>query len=207
MNLSKATEELDRLFDIFNQKYFDNKIEKPMIVIQSVGKKPAYGWFTINKLWKQNDKEFYEITIGAEYLNRSKYEICSTLIHEMCHALNNQLEVKDTSNNLVYHNKKFKYMAEKMLEVKHDPKLGWSITLLSDSTKEFVDILKVNEEVFKIFRQKIMKPKVENKYKLYTYECSCGIQIKSKLTTLSITCDECNSSFNQIEVKKGRKKK
>jgi len=210
MNLSKALETLDNLFETFNRKYFDTKLSKHVIVIDSTGKKPYYGWFTPAKVWKQNDKEYNEINISAEYLNRDLYGICSTLLHEMCHAMNNQLEIKDTSNGNKYHNKKFKYMAESIgLEIKHDNRIGWSITQLSDEQKTYVDELKIDSSVFNIFRQKFIKPKIENKYKLFNYECDCGQRIKSlnDVDELEIVCSLCNTHFNQVEVKRGRRTK
>ena len=68
MNLSKAHAELDRLFDVFNEKKFDNKLSKPIIIIQSTGKKPINGYCTIDKMWQlAGDVEptCYEVGISA----------------------------------------------------------------------------------------------------------------------------------------------
>lgn len=48
--------------------------------------------------------------------------------------------IKDTSNNGVYHNKKFKAMAEAHgLEVEHHPKYGWTITSPGIDLLDFIE--------------------------------------------------------------------
>lgn len=213
MNLSLAITELEKLFSIFNEKYFESKLEKPIISIQTSGKKEAYGWFTVDKVWinKNDDKSLYEINISAEYLNRDIHELCSTLLHEMCHEYNALLGLKDTSNGLIYHNKKFRETASKMLDVKHDSRLGWSVTSLSEDTKTFVDTLNIDSNIFDMSRLKIAKKVADNKYKLYTYECECGNQIKSKVYSEeylnNVLCEICESHFYFVESKRGRKGK
>jgi len=211
MNLSIPTNELEKLFTIFNEHYYQSKLDKTMIVIQSIGKKPCYGFFTVGKMWKDStDKEFHEITIGAEYLNRNVYGICVTLLHEMVHAINSQLGIVDTSANYKYHNKKFREQAELVgLVCKHDTKFGWGITEPSEEFMKYIDTLTINKDCFNIFRQKVVALKVANNNKLYNYVCNCGEQIKSKLELdeLSITCNNCGTNFKFMEIKRGRKRK
>ena len=48
-----AIEELYRIFDCINNKYYNNELQAPMITIQSTkasGRIPANGWFTLNKV-------------------------------------------------------------------------------------------------------------------------------------------------------------
>ena len=48
--------------------------------------------------------------------------------------------IKDTSNNGVYHNKRFKAMAEAHgLEVEHHPKYGWTITSPGINLLDFIE--------------------------------------------------------------------
>lgn len=83
----------------------------PTITIQStVG---AYGHVTTSKIWKtESGKASYELNIGADYLNRPIENIVSTLIHEGCHLYAIQNSINDTSNRGIYHNKRFKALAE-----------------------------------------------------------------------------------------------
>lgn len=204
MNLSKCHLELDRLFDIFNENKFENKLEKPIIIIQSTGKKPLYGYCTLNKIWssnKENSESLYELGISAEHLSRSKYEICGTLIHEMVHLLNLKLEVKDVAPNYIYHNKKFKVAAEQVgLIINKAPVIGWSVTTLSDELKAFIDTLNIDEEIFSYFRTRLEKPKTENKYKQYKFQCAnCDEVIYSKNKDGSYKCSLCESYFYLVE--------
>lgn len=203
MNLAIIHNELDRLFDVFNTKYFENFLEKPMIIIQSTGKKPINGYCMMDKTWKKIDdnKELYEIGISAEHLARDKYGICSTLLHEMTHLFNLMTGVKDVASNYVYHNKRFKLEAEKHgLIITQAPKIGWSRTELNDECKEFVETLNINPEVLLYARMIPYKEKKENKYKKYKFVChNCGEIIYSQNKKLELGCDNC-SMYSRDEV-------
>ena len=208
MNLSLAHVELDRLFDIFNKKYFESKLEKPMIIIQSTGKKPIYGYCTMQKMWSNEDNSsgLYEMGISAEHLTRSVEDICGTLIHEMVHLYNKINDVKDVAPNYVYHNKRFKIEAEKRgLIITKAPQIGWSVTTLQDETKEFISTLNVDQKVFSYYRVYYPKPKTINKYPQYKYVCpKCGEKITSRNPELKIIChaclvDDCDTEYPDLD--------
>lgn len=140
-NLSK----LEELFKLFNNRFYESKLKKPIIVLNpnSGNRVYAYGWCTVNKIWTnmQNEgNEFYEISICPEFMDRSFYDICSTLLHEMVHLWNLQNLIQDCSRGNTYHNKKFKEVAENHgLIIDYDKRIGWSLTKLQPSTKEFID--------------------------------------------------------------------
>lgn len=186
IELNKTIEYLEKVFDKANEKWYNSELERPVIAIQSSGKKNSYGWCSNKRIWKTDSsnngsKDQYEITICAEYLTRDKYGIYGTLLHEMVHLYNAIHEVKDTTNNFIYHNKRFKNEAEQRgLIIEHDKKLGWSITTLSEEAKEYFDsTLEFDSNLFAFSRSKASKIISENKYKLYNYECNCGQKIKS----------------------------
>lgn len=110
-NLEKLNKELQRLFDLFNTRYYNGELKHPVITIQSNGgrgqQRLALGWCTCNKVWldHSNNNYYYEITICSEYLYRSVEEICTTLLHEMVHLYCNENGIKDTSRGNTYHNK------------------------------------------------------------------------------------------------------
>jgi hypothetical protein len=110
-----------------------------------------------------SDYTKYEISLSAEYLNRGIEEICDTLLHEMIHLYNALNNIKDTSSNYVYHNKKFKEGCENHgLLVEKDKKLGWSITTLKPETKEYINTLNIHSEVFEYYRKSIVQsPKIK----------------------------------------------
>jgi ribosomal protein L36 len=154
-DIGKINSELNRLFDILNTKFYEGKLERPIIIAQSNGKdKSSMGWCTTKKIWKDHsaNQYYYEITICAEYLYRNITEICSTLLHEMAHLYNLQNNIKDVSRGNTYHNKHFKQTAEKSgLIVEYDSRIGWSITKLNDETKDFIEA-NANKEVFTLTR-------------------------------------------------------
>ncbi len=80
-----------------------------------------------------------EINISSATLDRPIEETTATLLHEMVHEHNLENGIKDTSNNGVYHNKRFKEQAESHgLVVSHHDKYGWTITNPSEELLDFI---------------------------------------------------------------------
>ena len=134
---NRVTQYLNKVFKLINSEYFDNELEMPTITIQStVG---AYGHVTTSKVWKtESGKASYELNIGADYLDRPIENIVATLIHEGCHLYAMQNGIKDTSNRGVYHNKRFKALAEdRGLIIEKHSRYGWTITTPSEATINF----------------------------------------------------------------------
>jgi hypothetical protein len=159
--------ELYRVFNLFNARFFESKLELPVIIVQSSRKRNTLGTCSVNKIWlrkaTEDVPEKYEITISAEHLNRPIEDICATLLHEMIHLHNGLNNIQDTSNNFVYHNKKFKEQAEKRgLVIEHAKTIGWSVTTLQPATKEFIKSLNINEKVFEYYRKgAVILPKIK----------------------------------------------
>lgn len=208
----KATNELYRIFDALNEKYFDSKLPRVVITIQSSVK--AYGHFSSNR-WKNKaekneiipDKEievaknegeiikYHEINIAAEHLKRNIYHLCATLQHEMIHLYCHVNDIKDTSNGNVYHNKRFKKEAElRGLYIDKAPTIGWSVTEPTEEFINFVESIKVEKELFNFFRKismKIPSEKAPSK-KTTKYTCpGCDEAVRGPLG-LNILCKDCN---------------
>jgi hypothetical protein len=197
-----VTEELYKAFDAMNKQYFESKLEYPVITIQKRMKvTKGYvnnGWFTLNKTWsnKTTEDKKYEINISAEHLKDDIHSVMATLLHEMVHYLNKNLDIKDCSGQV--HNKRFKTAAEAVgLEVAKDQKLGW-ITSPSDEFSEFVDIIiKPNENAFSYFRMVFTEKKesTPREKKTFSYVCpTCKEKIKAKRDR-NIICGECDCEF------------
>lgn len=189
--------ELYRVFDLLNKGLFDNKLEKSIILIEST-RKNIMGHCTVNRLWANKNikkgKGYYEISISAEHLNRPIEGIVATLLHEMIHLHCSLNDIKDTSNNHVYHNKRFKIEAENHgLIIEFAPTIGWSVTTLQDSAKVLIKTFKINEKLFEHYRNTPRLPKlttpIRNKYK-----CPCGVTISS-IKELNIICGYCKKPF------------
>lgn len=128
---------LNKIFDLLNAEYFDGQLIRPTITIQSTPK--AYGHFTLNaETWVSKNGSTHEINMGAGTLSRPIEETVATLLHEMVHYFCYVNGVQDTSNRGVYHNKRFKKVAESVgLIVEHHPTYGWTITSPSDDLIQF----------------------------------------------------------------------
>jgi len=204
MKLSVIQGELEKMFDLFNDHFFEEKLPKTIISIQSAGKKPKLGWFTLSdEVWKDKEEKekYFEISISSEYLNRGLEKVSSTLLHEMTHEYNYINGIKDTANNMIYHNKKFKKSAEDHgLIIEKDNRIGYSISELNDESKMFVSTIKIDTSIFDYSRSIFRKPKIENKYKLYTFICpKCNCSIKSTNTEGEFECVPCNKIFELKE--------
>ena len=186
------------MYTRINDHFFSGELEKVIITFEDGFKKGAYGWITRAKDWRQEQrkeqKERYNINLSSDYLNRSREEIISTLIHEMCHLYAMQKEIKDTSRSGIYHNKKFKQIAEEHgLNVQEADKIGWSVTSLKPETKEWLKA-NCNFAEITIYKEKpivadrIAKPKQSSR----KYVCPCCGLIVRATKDCSIKCMECD---------------
>jgi len=214
VTIQSAIDELQRMFKLLNEKYFNNELERPVIALHTDVTSGAYGWITPNKVWSSRDnKWFREINITAEYLNRKPELTISTLLHEMCHLLNIQNGVQDTSRGGTYHNSRFKEVAELHgLNVEKNEKYGYCVTTPSEELKQLVKE-KCRTGCFKLERMKTYKdgtPKVtkkgsdgkekitsKTKQSMRKYECPmCGLIIRAtKDITGKVLCIDCDAEF------------
>ena len=193
-------ETLTELYKIFHQlekSFFEKPLEEPVILIQS-SKRKILGTCSVNKVWENKTdekKEKYEITIVPESLKRTTEEIVETLLHEMIHLYCSLNDIKDTSNNFVYHNKKYKEEAEKRgLEVSHAKTIGHAITKLKPETIATIKSYGIDEKVFDYYRRPFFgtpgKKVVYNKY-----ECpECHIKVSS-YKLLNLKCGDCDKTL------------
>ena len=134
---SRAAGQLEKMFRELNKHYFASKLPEPII---SLKKTPsAYGHITCSKVWQAGGENKYEINISSATLDRPIEETASTLLHEMVHEYCMETGIKDTSNNGVYHNRRFKEQAEAHgLTIDHHEKYGWTITSPSEELLDFI---------------------------------------------------------------------
>lgn len=134
---SRAAGRLEKMFRELNKHYFAGKLPEPII---SLKKTPsAYGHITCSKVWQAGGENKYEINISSATLDRPIEETASTLLHEMVHEYCMETGIKDTSNNGVYHNRRFEEQAEAHgLTVEHHEKYGWTITSPSEELLDFI---------------------------------------------------------------------
>ena len=207
---SGSAQYLEKVFTYINKKFFDGDLEMPTITIQStVG---AYGHVTIAKVWKtKSGKASNELNIGADYLNRPIANIVATLIHEGCHLYAMQNGIQDTSNRGVYHNRRFKALAEERgLIISKHPTYGWTITKPSERIYDFCneyelkDILISRYTAHRSDNGNKTKGDSENgnpttpvakKGNSIKWICpKCGAIIRST-RNVNVVCGDCNAPF------------
>lgn len=208
---NRVTQYLNKVFKLINSEYFDNELEMPTITIQStVG---AYGHVTTYKVWKtESGKASYELNIGADYLDRPIENIVATLIHEGCHLYAMQNGIKDTSNRGVYHNKRFKALAEdRGLIIEKHSRYGWTITTPSEATINFCIDNDLQEVLItrhtgitftgvgtgKNGNGTPVKPTAPKKGNSIKWICPCCGAIVRSTKILNIVCGDCNEKFIQ----------
>ena len=198
-SLKNTIQQLEDLFGIFNYKYFNGELSKPVITVSPDTTKGAYGWCTSYKAWKEaadHESGYYEINICAEYLSRPYEEVAGTMLHEMVHLYNLENGVKDTSRAGTYHNKKFKEAAEKHgLIVENDPKYGWCKTELTvESLMEVHDFMdSIGRNSFDLYREPVKeKKKGGKKSSSRKYVCPCCGMIVRATKEVRVKCFDCD---------------
>ena len=197
---------MEKLFNHLNKKLFNNELDRPVITVQTDSKNRSYGWCTTWKAWKiktsetidTNSKEFaesgyYEINITAEHTGRPFDNVACTMLHEMVHLYNIKHNIKDTSRNGTFHNKKFKETAESHgLTVTQTEKYGFSHTELNENGKKAVDTFKDGDD-FKLYRYTPVKGKVtREKSHSIKYVCPvCGMTVRAT-KEVNIKCADCD---------------
>lgn len=207
-NYQRATNYLVKVFKAVNEEYFNNELETPTITIQtSVG---AYGHITTSKVWNNDGVSTYELNIGAETLSRPIENVVATMIHEACHLYALMNNIKDTNNRGVYHNKRFKQIAEELghLQIDRHERYGYTITTPTEDTIDFCikygfeDIL-VNRESPYSFRgvgvgasgNSTNTPKVRKPSSTRKYQCPCCKNSFRATKTINVLCMDCNEQF------------
>ena len=71
---------LGKLYNYMNDNLFNSELKRPVITVQTDESNKAYGWFTLKRVWKENDEDEgdFEINMSAQYLDRPVNEIASS---------------------------------------------------------------------------------------------------------------------------------
>jgi len=204
ISLAPIVEAFDNLFDKFNERFFENALQKPVITISKSkeGKTRTTGWCTTERVWKGgNTSTYFEINICPEYLYRPIEKTLATLLHEMVHLYNVINGIQDCSRSNQYHNKKFKETAERHgLFVEKDDSYGYVKTTLRPETLEYINTL--NLKIFDLFREEHpakSKDAYENTYEnenkktsTRKYICPNCVQSVRATREVNIVCGDCN---------------
>jgi hypothetical protein len=194
MTISQATAFLESAFSALNKEYFENALPTPAITIQSSPK--SYGHCSRSEYWTdaQRKTAYYEINIGAEFLNRPIAETIVTLVHEMVHLYHNVNGIQGVSRGGTYHNKRFKEDAEKRgLQIDYDAKIGFSITRPAPSLKTFCTSQHWRNKLTIARMGEIggNEPKPKKPSSTRKYECPCCGQSIRATKDVNIMCMDC----------------
>ena len=181
--LSTDLKFLENAYDALNKEHFNSELIRPVITIQKTA--GAYGHFTPYNAWKCGDKEYREINIGAQDLDRDLVKVLATLQHEMVHQWCADNNIKDTSANGRYHNQKFKLEAEKrgLIITKGSSSIGWSVTTPSEAFTAFVHSK---------FKQRINSSRKR--------EANIAAAGKAKSSTRKYICPGCSTSVRATKI-------
>lgn len=207
-NYQRTSNYLVKVFKLINDSFFDNELEIPTITIQS--KTGTYGHITVNKVWSNSEVATHELNICADYLNRPIENIVATLIHEGCHLYAIQNQIQDTSNRGIYHNTRFKKLAESRgLHIEKHPTYGWTLT---EPTEEIIDFCIANSlEDIQICRHSdfslgnmgggaktgngTMIPPTPKKSSTRKYICPCCGNSFRATKEINVLCMDCSVPF------------
>lgn len=130
--------ELERVFRLLNESFFDNQL--PMPIMNIIPSSRSYGHMTVCPMWETAVGAKHELNVSSSFLNRPIDEIVETILHECVHLYNLCiLGEMDCSRGGTYHNRIFKREAERHgLNCYRTEKYGWSTTKLSNSTLEWL---------------------------------------------------------------------
>lgn len=209
--IADAINELQMIYSKLNELYYENKLPEVIISIQASPRNKYYGWFWKNRWFKPSTKPvdcvmyddknpmivMHEINISAEHLDRAISDIIGTLNHEMVHLYCEINGIKDTSNNHVYHNKRFKQEAERRgLIIEYAKTIGWSKTTVNQELNDFITSLSINETAFDFCRNKTNKRAISaEKVTTTTYKChGCERVVRGEIG-LKVICGLCKEEM------------
>ena len=183
--------------DFANAIYFEGKLPKPVITVQTTPK--AYGHCSTKKIWKSETEGMYEINLGAEYINRPKEQTCCTLLHEMVHLYCNENGIADTCQHGRYHNKAFKAECEaRDLAVEYDRANGHAHTTPTDAFK--AKLTEAGIDLTVRFARIMLKAKAKaDREKAHKYVCPiCGQEVRTT-AELSLICGVCEVPMERVD--------
>jgi rubrerythrin len=204
LEISAIVKKTEDLFDLFNQHFYAGELTRPAITVSPDSGHGAYGWCSVEEIWKTGDDTHREINLCAEYLDRPMPEVCGTMLHEMAHLYNLQRGIEDVSNNGYYHNKKFKDTAEAhgLVIEKHD-KYGWTITTLTAEAAVWLEETLGGEAIHAARLPesggKEGGRRSKSKNRSIKYVCpECGAIIRAT-KEVNVICGDCGVAFEREE--------
>lgn len=172
----------------FNKEFFDSKLPIAVLSFEKRRVNNLGHYVTERNAIGVQDN----INLNSVHLYREKWQILTTLLHEMTHQYQRRLgsfsdKEKVKSNN--YHNKEFLEMTKSFGLIYN--KKGQRI---EPPTERFVSFLKkFGEEITE--EKNYIKPIGKSKLKKYSCQCEPAINIRVAKEEFSATCNLCKEEF------------
>lgn len=136
MNYASAALYLKSIYEKLNEDFWSGELPDITLTIQQ--KEATYGHVTLSEVWMIESNGQHELNVAAGGLVRPIENIVATIMHESVHIYCMLNGIKDTSNNHVYHNKRFKEIAEQHgLIIERHEKYGYTLTTPSQRLIEY----------------------------------------------------------------------
>jgi len=147
----------------------------------------------------------HEVLVAGEGLRRGPPEVLNTLLHEAAHGLAHARNVKDTSRQGRWHNRRFAALAREVdLEVTADAKTGLSQTHLTEgAASRYAEALRDLEAALGLWRHaEPTRDRQAGARNLLACSCECGRKLRVARSTLEqapILCGACEQPFEPAE--------
>lgn len=141
-----------------------------------------------------------QVLIAGERLAAGPEGVLETILHEAAHALAHAREIKDTSRQGRYHNKKYGLLAESVgLHVAAaDATHGHTWTSLRpDTIERYARALHDLERVLTYYKRTPLPPRAKKK-KEPQVQAECGCERKIPLAYLPVICGLCATEFEEV---------
>lgn len=212
MNYASAAMYLKSIYEQLNEDFWNGELPDITLTIQQ--KEATYGHVTLSEVWMIENDGQHELNVAAGGLVRPIENIVATIMHEAVHIYCMQNSIKDTSNNHVYHNKKFKEIAEQHgLLIERHEKYGYTLTTPS---QKLIDYCKEQGfENLHIYRKEEGQPigkglggitggddgagtaAPTRKSSTRKYACDCGISVRAT-KEVYIICGNCMAVMKEV---------
>jgi hypothetical protein len=160
-----------------------------------------YGHFAPKSWDGDKGAQQHEIMISGESLKRGAEDTMATILHECAHALAVSRDIKDTSRQGRFHNKRFKVLGEELgIQLHEDKQIGWSPTTLPKAT---ATLYKTEIAGLRTALKTYRAPELKPKPKKTTVKIECGC--RSVTVPISffekddLTCEGCGETFLAVE--------
>lgn len=160
--------------------------------------------------WVSDEERIHEILVSGERMKYGAEGVLDTILHEATHTLAHARQIQDTSRGGRYHNAKFAGLARDLtLKVSQAPKIGWSVTEITDATRErYAGTLTALDEALRVHRAAELVAeksprKSSNNGKALACQCDPPRKLRASNKVVdegAILCGVCGESFEEVEV-------